>query len=225
MRSPNSRPSCSPRTAWLFAVALAGVATTTAAQSPARLDPAKQVQGPAPEDLKLPKFNSETQQYRRLIFGLQDPKPLVWVVVDGNDVLCDINRNGDLTEPGERKNFEGKNVTFESDEITVTYNKNLLKATYDGISQGALFGKSSKTPEAAPYFHIAGPLAVLKDFVRNRLGTKMDDFLVYTHIGTEYPGVQRTEVRYECLPKSVVPRIRLLYGDGTHFDHVLKSRC
>lgn len=231
---PDSSPFAFVAT--LFCATLALLAPASTAQSPddesakvtkpqARLDPVTQVQGPAPTDLKLPKFQSETQQYRRLIFGLQDPKPLVWLVVDGNDVLCDINRNGDLTEPGERQSFEGKTVSFEGDGITVWYNKNLLKAKYDGVVQGALFGKSGKTPQAAPYFHIAGPLAVLKDFVRNRLGTKMDDFLVYTHIGTEYPGVQRTELRYECLPARIVPRIRLFYGDGSHFDHLLKSRC
>lgn len=217
-------------------LAVLGTQVTVRSQSPTpetaevpkartRFDPATQVQGPAPADLKLPQFHSENQKYRRLIFGLQDPKPLVWVVVDGTDVLCDINRNGDLTEPGERQSFDGKTVTFRGDGITVTYNKNLLKATYDGISQGTLSGRSGKTPAAAPYFHIAGPLAVLKDFVRNRLGTKMDDFLVYTHIGTEYPGVQRTELRYECVPASVVPRIRLHYDDGTCLDHVLKLRC
>ena len=68
---------------------------------------------PAPQDdgktttaskvaLKLPEFTAAKQKFYKLIYGLDEVKPVVWMVVDGDDVYCDINRNGDLTEPGEK---------------------------------------------------------------------------------------------------------------------------
>jgi len=190
---------------------------------PAKPQPPKSA--PEADALVLPEFASGEPRFRKLIYGVADEKPAVWVVVDGTDVLCDINRNGDLTEPGERQSYDGRTAHFEGDGVEVWYHKNLVKSKYQGIVQGRLFPPSSKDAASAPVFHIAGPLAVLKQEFRNRLGSKLDDFLIYVNIGTEYPGVERTSVRYECVARRVAPRLRILYGDDDVAELTLKSRC
>jgi len=224
----------------LFGVVLALGSTASAMQDPAPRRPSPErpsperprperpappAASPAAEDLVLPEFESDKPRFRKLIYGIQDEKPAVWLVVDGTDVLCDINRDGDLTDPDERQSYDGREAHFIAEDIEVWYHKNLVKSKYQGLVQGRLFPPSASSAAEAPVFHIAGPLAVLKQEYRNRLDTERKDFLIYVNIGTEYPGVQRTEVRYECMKRTVKPLMRIRYEDGASAEFELGHRC
>lgn len=175
--------------------------------------------------LVLPPFHSGAPRFRKLIYGLEEEKPVVWLVVDGDDVLCDIDRDGDLSDPDERQSYDGRTAHFVSEDIEVWYHKNLVKSKFEGISQGRLFAPHGPAPEDAPVFHIAGPLKILKERYRNRIDTRMEDVLVYVNIGTESPGVERTELRYECVDSGFVPELTITYADGRESKEPLRSRC
>lgn len=176
-------------------------------------------------DLKLPKFTSKKPKFCKLIYGLEQVKPVVWVVVDGTDVYCDINRNGDLTEPTEKQSQAEKSVQWAADGIEVDSWKTYLKSKFEGMFQGALYPKGGATPQQAVVYHIGGPLKVLQGTINNRLGQKMDDVLFYTAIGTEYPGVARTELRYACFRREVVPELSIRYKDGSSAELLLDHKC
>lgn len=109
--------------------------------------------------------------------------------------------------------------------MIVLFNGNVLKAHFREVVQGTTFPKSSPTPNNAPIFHIDGPLKVIKDEFRDRSKSERADFLIYLSLGTEYEGVERTDIRYECVVESSVPTMSLSYTGHPTVHYPLTRRC
>lgn len=217
-----------PRFRWLQAAPLLCLAALATAQDPRESaeprDDGKTTTATEVE-LKLPEFTSGKPRFRKLIYGLDEVKPVVWVVVDGTDIYCDIDRDGDLTDPDEKQSFAEKQAHFVGGGIEVWFIKTALKSSYQGILQGRTFPPSGPSQEKASVYHIAGPFKLLQGTINNRLGQKMDNVLYYVEIGTEYPGVVRTAIRYACLKQPVVPELTIHYEDGTTDFQPLDRKC
>jgi hypothetical protein len=125
---------------------------------------------------KEPAYKSKPT-YCLLVFG-QEAKTRIWLVLDGNELYVDRNRNGDLTDKGESVQAEQKswNIGEVIEADGKTKHTDLRIADDDGsflimmqTSKGyhAEVGNEvghlqfSERPQDAPIVHLAGPLTVL----------------------------------------------------------------
>lgn len=131
---------------------------------------------------RAPAFRAPEQRYCLLALG-PEARSRVWLVLDGNDLYVDRNRNGNLTEPGERvTGVEGRfkvgdlveadgktryrNVLVAVDQRHGTEEEGVTVIPFEvSMNVRGLYDMSAKptfarTPAEAPIVHFGGALSM-----------------------------------------------------------------
>ena len=169
----------------------------------------------------LPEISEYNGRFSLLVFGTERVKPASWVVIDSDVVYCDIDGDGDLTEPGERREFGEGILSFHGPDREIHVGRRVIKGTYQGVTQGREYKMGTLDRWSAPIYHVAGPLRVLRE---DEYGGK-ESITFAVNLGTAYEGVLRTHLFIDSVDASVVPEMEFLDEEGEPFVVDLPKRC